>query len=70
MIEYLALFPLAETPDCPPWARRIMVEILTKMAPYMAVEELRRLDALRAAIHTKLSYYDVFAKNTLQGKDT
>ena len=57
MIEYLALFPLAETPDCPPWARRIMVEILTKMAPYMAIEDLKRLKAIQAAIHRKLDEF-------------
>ena len=55
MLEYLSLMTAAEKPDVPPWARKIMIEVLTKMAPYMAVEELRRVAALRATVHRVLS---------------
>ena len=68
MLEYLSLMTAAEKPDVPPWARKIMIEVLTKMAPYMAVEELRRVAALRASLRrgvSRLTNFSVFPTPSL-----
>jgi hypothetical protein len=55
MLEYLELLNTASKPDIPPWARKIMIEVLTKMSPYMAIEDLKRLGAIRAVLRREVS---------------
>lgn len=54
MTEYLALLPLAESPDCPLWARRTLVEALRRAEPYMDKTSWLRFQQVKAAVRAQL----------------